>query len=854
MANHIITTADEPVVFSSPWKSVTVAAGDTVEIEDGTYTSLIKFDDSIVGTEASPIVVTNTGGQVNSTLSTGSWSFLVDGSEWVEFNFDGDDGTSYGLKLVNRFKIHAGVGISLNHADISNANGIGIHVAQQDANKSTEITDIAIEDCYIHDCDGEAVYAGNTRSSSPASDEYILRRVYQRRLTVADCYEGPGINSCHDWEIVDCVVTDTDPHDDSAHNAGISAGKGANGPGKVCRNRIIGCTGYGIAVNVSDNVEQSGTIIEISHNEIHSVGTETLAGVARNNGIHVSSAIPTINIHHNTVTKVGNGTDGHGIRLADPQAFAYDNICVDIQDDGISLSGSVPSGNAHHNLSNKTAQSLDGVAHTESSILFANYAADDFELSAGSPAIGESSTGDDVGANQFSSGGGGGSPTTINLTVTGSSDDARQISSGGVNITDTGSTINDADEYFGYRFQNVTIPQGSTITVATLSIYVANTANDDPDVIITAEGIDTSPAFVATSSNISDRTDTTANIIWQDTAIGTGYNSPPDISTVIQEIVDRAGWVSGNDLSVILRQPTATGALRSEMVDKGTGFAAKLDITYTSAAGTEEIILRIRDLDTISADLRNFENMVAVIQGLDTISADLRDIQQLAISISDLDTVSADITNIQPLTVVIQDLPFVTAPAQNLNTVIQDGFDTVSADLSAINELSISVFDIDTMSLNITRRHNREIVISDMDMMLLDLSSNALIESNMVDMDTMSLSMETFDNVAIFISDMDYISADLQISTTVFMSISISDMDTMGLSLDTIGGTQQLVTSIFDMDTMALNLSIIGGTEQLSILITDIDTMHAIITTAMLYTQRFTGNKKSKLFISKRED
>lgn len=172
--------------------------------------------------------------------------------------------------------------------------------------------------------------------------------------------------------------------------------------------------------------------------------------------------------------------------------------------------------------------------------------------------------------------------TTLNLQVGASTDDADESTGGTVDLTDTNIKINAAGEWVGFRFQNVTVPNGATINSATLQVSVID--DDDPDVIIYGEDIDDAPTFSSSSNDISSRTPTTASVTWDASAIGTGFQSAPDIATIIQEIVDRVGWSSGNDL-VIMAEGQSASPINISTYNSSSSVAAKLDIDYTAGGG-----------------------------------------------------------------------------------------------------------------------------------------------------------------------------------------------------------------------------------------------------------------------------
>ena len=142
--------------------------------------------------------------------------------------------------------------------------------------------------------------------------------------------------------------------------------------------------------------------------------------------------------------------------------------------------------------------------------------------------------------------------TTLNLQVSSGSDNADQSTGGTVWVNDNYAIL--GQNYCGWRFQNVTIPQGATITSATLELRVYGSGTSSFNTNLEAQDADSTSAFSTSSYNISNRTATTASINWsmgsQSFTDGQVLTSP-DISSVVQEVVDRSGWSSGSSLVVI---------------------------------------------------------------------------------------------------------------------------------------------------------------------------------------------------------------------------------------------------------------------------------------------------------------
>jgi len=129
------------------------------------------------------------------------------------------------------------------------------------------------------------------------------------------------------------------------------------------------------------------------------------------------------------------------------------------------------------------------------------------------------------------------------------------------------------------KFDNVTVPNGSIIEDAYLLITPSVTRTNDVLMYIYGNATDTAsaPTSVAQFSAL-DETNTrgywrsndgqlwTLNTELQLAPTATDYSSASKLTTIVQEIVDRAGWVSGNSLQLMLQ--SATPNMNSEDPDR----------------------------------------------------------------------------------------------------------------------------------------------------------------------------------------------------------------------------------------------------------------------------------------------
>jgi len=135
----------------------------------------------------------------------------------------------------------------------------------------------------------------------------------------------------------------------------------------------------------------------------------------------------------------------------------------------------------------------------------------------------------------------------------------------------------------GMVFRNVNIPQGAEIISANLKIYSHDNSLDGVVYAeIEAEAIDNAESLGG-SRLVGSLPRTSASVIWDHYdpwEANTWYESP-DIAGVIQEVVDRAGWLPNNSLTILYGTRDDNGGYRKfSSYDRGNDLAPKLEITY----------------------------------------------------------------------------------------------------------------------------------------------------------------------------------------------------------------------------------------------------------------------------------
>lgn len=135
------------------------------------------------------------------------------------------------------------------------------------------------------------------------------------------------------------------------------------------------------------------------------------------------------------------------------------------------------------------------------------------------------------------------------------------------------------------RFTNVTIPGGATIQSAKITVVARGSVPDGSQKTnIYAEDVDDAVA-PTTKTEHDDDVRTTNFTAWDDEDfVVDAETDSPDLAAVIQEIVDRGSWLSGNSLMILWDDD---GSLDGDycvmyQYDDDTTKAMKLHVEYTT--------------------------------------------------------------------------------------------------------------------------------------------------------------------------------------------------------------------------------------------------------------------------------
>ncbi|MCK4921724.1 MAG: T9SS type A sorting domain-containing protein, partial [Bacteroidales bacterium] len=175
--------------------------------------------------------------------------------------------------------------------------------------------------------------------------------------------------------------------------------------------------------------------------------------------------------------------------------------------------------------------------------------------------------------------------STVSSRIAEEMDDIEERSNGNMNpsSSDIELVYDVSNQIIGLRFTGLNIPPGAAIESANIQFTVDEVSTGTCVLSIKGHNIDNSPQFTSANYNVSDRHTTVAEISWIPTnwpSVGASGadQKTPDLSSIIQEIVNRAGYMQSSAISIII---TGTGVRTTEAYEDSPGSAALLTVEYT---------------------------------------------------------------------------------------------------------------------------------------------------------------------------------------------------------------------------------------------------------------------------------
>jgi len=187
--------------------------------------------------------------------------------------------------------------------------------------------------------------------------------------------------------------------------------------------------------------------------------------------------------------------------------------------------------------------------------------------------------------------------------VAAGTDDAKTYNNN-LSTSDIDALVGFTGEYYcDYlaRFTDVTVPSGATIDSAFLSLHSSSSQSGTTcNGLIYAEDTNSATAF-STWSDYQNRHVTENSTAWNNIGAHTPltWYRTPDIKDIVQEVVNRGGWSSGQALAVFVQENNSDGGAfrrfyQFERTGSGGASACSLLVYYSEGASGEEFNPRRR--------------------------------------------------------------------------------------------------------------------------------------------------------------------------------------------------------------------------------------------------------------------
>ena len=140
------------------------------------------------------------------------------------------------------------------------------------------------------------------------------------------------------------------------------------------------------------------------------------------------------------------------------------------------------------------------------------------------------------------------------------SDDQEETETGTIspNTGDLEMVMGPTAQTIGLRFADVALPPGATVTSAHIQFEADEIQGDPTYLVFQGQAADDPGTFTLVNFDISSRPRTASWVAWSPAPWAeVGLQGPdqrtPDLSALVQEIIDRPGWASGNAMAFVIR-------------------------------------------------------------------------------------------------------------------------------------------------------------------------------------------------------------------------------------------------------------------------------------------------------------
>ena len=211
----------------------------------------------------------------------------------------------------------------------------------------------------------------------------------------------------------------------------------------------------------------------------------------------------------------------------------------------------------------------------------------------------------------------GGPIVSADVRVSSSGDDVEEAADGTVFVTssDLEMTLDGSQQTVGVRFQSVNLPQGAEVASAYIQFATDETTSVATNLTIEALAEDDASTFGTADFAVSSRVRGSESASWSPAPWNTVgevsvLQRTPDLTALVQEILDRPGWQLGNAMAFVV---TGTGERVAESFNGDPTLAPLLhvDLVPDNSAPTVSIVQPADGTTVAEADPVTFQAVVA---------------------------------------------------------------------------------------------------------------------------------------------------------------------------------------------------------------------------------------------------
>ena len=191
-------------------------------------------------------------------------------------------------------------------------------------------------------------------------------------------------------------------------------------------------------------------------------------------------------------------------------------------------------------------------------------------------------------------------PTTVEVYVSSGTDDVEEQMDEAnpyfsglpyMDSSDLELTYDGGNQEVGIRFAALNVPAGAVVTDAYIQFTADASHDEETNLYVHVEDALNPGTYDATALNdVSDRTKYQMPVEWFNVSAWTAglaglEQRTPDLSDLVQHIIDQSGWTSGNAINFII---TGTGRREAESFENDEAnpmLAAKLVVSYQELSG-----------------------------------------------------------------------------------------------------------------------------------------------------------------------------------------------------------------------------------------------------------------------------